>query len=499
MACIIDFYNIRDWFDSAFTNKEKEYIKKVIPILNEEDYTETSKPLFLALTDCFIRVSFLPRNIWETKLHIPVDKKVFDKALSVFYESESTPIEKHLFYNAVIDKRSFMGSIYDDPLIKKLCIEQIENSEKAREDFLAKKIKLGKHEGYSYLIRIYKSKDEKKCKELCNEAIKQGWQGGWKRTLNSIIDKEEQQQNIASGNDVIYKKRLPLEDEDFSTKYWDKNNKVFFPARDILENEEPVFFRVYNNSSLAKCENVESIEFKRGDIFVSLDSGSTIKIPMNMIMTKSYVSIDNDKFSAIFEGSDNWKVSEDYDVPDCSYMLTSFENDDDNPLLNENAPREDERNLGHGVTRTRNGFSFSLDDFDDDEFENEDFDDEESTDDSSMENWNKFFEIMNEKNDNEELLIVSIFHNDEDNDSNIQERQILSGELQEINVDDDNFTITVNDNIIEIEESLEELDVIFPEDSKNLFGLVPCTCYINGEIIDALIAFASFNEDEEEE
>ncbi len=49
------------------------------------------------------------------------------------------------------------------------------------------------------------------------------------------------------------------------------------------------------------------------------------------------------EFSAIFYGSDNWKVSVDSDVSDCKYLLTTFDQDDKNHLLNRNAPRDDIR------------------------------------------------------------------------------------------------------------------------------------------------------------
>lgn len=491
MASLIQFYNLQEWYENTFSNKEQKYIDEVIPFMSKENYANTQLPVFLALTECFIDVSFLPTEIWEKKLHIPVDTKIFNKALDVFYESESSLIEKHYFYNAVIAKRSFMDSVYHDSLIEKLCNEQIEISEAVRKELLADGIKLGNHEGFSTLIRIRKTENVEECKDLCNQAIAQGWRGGWKRTLNSLIEKEKQAKALESGNyDVeMFKKRLPLENSEFSEKYGAKNTDVYFPALRALERGDSVFFRIYSGEEVIEENELEAITFKRGDMFLTLNNGKSVKIPMNMVMDDNYIDFNHENFAASFFGSDQWRVSEESDVPMYKYMITTFKNDSQNPLLNDELPREDTVTYSNGMTVTHkeNGFSIDFGNM-----FNQDFEDDES------DNWEELIELIKERNDNEDIIFVSILSDDEDGDNR---ETIFSGNLKELNVDDDlNLEMVIDDKKIQVLETIDELDICFPEneDSK-LLGFFPCSIDIGEEYIDVIVAFGAISTDEIEE
>lgn len=482
MACLIEFYGIKDWYLKTFSEKEKVFITNVIPFLNKEDYNNISKPLYLAITDCFINVSFLPPKVWETKLHIPIDEKLFKKALEVFYESNSSPMEKHLFYNKMIEKRAFMKSVYDDPLIKQLCNEQINNSIDAKNDFLANKIKLPNHEGYSTLIRINKSSDENKYIELCKEALAQGWKGSWKRMLNYIEEKKLQEKAISEGNlDIgIFKKKLPMENEEFSKQYWDKNNNVFCPANRAIHDGREVYFLVFNNNILQSRIKVTSINFKRGDIFIELESQQNIKIPMNMELLESYIDYNHVDFSAIFFGCNKWRVSENSDVPDCKYIITTFERDDTNPLLNRNAAIDDVRvskTIFNGVTMKSDGLSTSF---------------EIAPDEVNDEIWKNFFSHIKELTDDEETIIVTVYKNQKEGTTS--DKIILQGTLTEINSDSTNFSIGIDDNIININETTDNLDLFIPDDDSSIFGYFPCTIKQEECNTDAIVFFATLKD-----
>ena len=486
MSSLIKYYSLEDWFESTFTVKESNYIKDIIPFFNNTDYPDTNKPLFLALTDCFIDVSFLPNDVWETKIHISVDEKIFDKALNVFYNSDSSILEKHLFYNAVIEKRAFMQSVYDDLLIEKLCNEHIALSEAIKMFLVENNITLGKHEGYSTLVRIYKSRNEKLCKELCNQALQQGWSGSWKRILNSIVKKREQEIAIESDqiDTQIFNKRLPLENEEFRKKYWDKNNIVYTPAFSALENNRNVYFGMFKDNERLNLISISSISFKRGDMYLTLKSGENIKIPMNMVLVDSYIDYNHENFTAIFFGSDKWKVSENSDISNQKYILTTFFNEKDNPLLNKELSRNNEDIL-------RNGISLRMNEEDVDQYV------DESEEDNTLEDWNQFFSVLEEKSESE-LIIVSVFLIDEENNENFYatENQLVSGELKEITVNDEEFSITIDDNTLKLEETIEELQVYFPDQESHTLGYFPCTICIDDDDIRVLIVFASFsNED----
>lgn len=467
MASLVEFYNIKNWYKTAFTAKEKKYIKQVIPFLSCEDYSKTEQPLCLALTDCFIDVSSLSEKIWETKLHIPVNGKIFDKALDVFYHSETTPIQKHFFYNAIIEQRSYIDSFYEDPLIERLCDEQIANSEAAKKMFLAKKVKLGKHEGYSNLIRIYKYKDINKCKRLCNDALSQGWRGQWRRMHNSMQEKEKQEELIATGTfgSQIFTKRLPLENADFNQKYWDKNNRVFFPVRKALKNNRKVYYYTLKNDTIITKETVKSISFKRGDIFLLLANGETIKIPMNMVLEKSYVDREGKQFASFFTGCDDWRVSEDSIVPDCDYMISSFEDDKNNPLINKDLILNDKQNL-----ENESILSFS----------------------NPTDKWNEFFLIVKSKNEENEVITVTIFH-DDDSDRSMDEKLLLLGDLKEIKVNKGKLRMKIDGTVIDVEDSIEDIDISFPEEGTPLFGVFSCSINMKEyRSISVVIGFGSF-------
>ncbi|MDY2843012.1 MAG: hypothetical protein SOT81_03385 [Treponema sp.] len=279
--------------------------------------------------------------------------------------------------------------------------------------------------------------------------------------------------------EIIYKKKLPLDNKEFSKKYWDKNNNVFSPANKALQNGRNVYFLIFKNDSLQSKNKVISITFKRGDIFVELESKQSIKIPMNMKMADSYIDYNHIEFSAMFYGSDNWKVSENSYVSDCKYLLTSFEQDDKNPLLNKNAPTED--------IRISKGNSFAM--ISDNHSTAFGFESDEEHD----EKWNKFFAKIKEKSDKEERIIITIYQNQEDEDIDYDEI-LLQGTLTEINADEKSFYIGIDNKIISIEETTEELDIYTSEDYSSIIGYFPCSIKKDNEVIDVIIFFSSLSE-----
>ena len=302
----------------------------------------------------------------------------------------------------------------------------------------------------------------------------------------------------------IFRKRLPLEDEDFKEKYWNKNNYVFMPANRILQRNGTVYFRVYKDNILIKNTEIISIKFKRGDLFMELKSNENVKIPMNMVLVDSFTHLTLRQVSALFKGCDKWRVSDDSDVPDCEYMITSFSDDNLNPLLNPEIPRKEQKELPNGTILqfTPNGISFrpgyyendesdeddiELDDngCDGEEYEDENFDE---TEDETLENWDRFFSILQDNNDDDKNILVTVLKKEEDKELDVKRDLLLSGQLKEFTVDDE-FKITIDDEIVEILDSLEEIDVHIPEDTTYLFGIIPCTVKIQDTITNALISF----------
>lgn len=302
----------------------------------------------------------------------------------------------------------------------------------------------------------------------------------------------------------IFRKRLPLEDEDFKEKYWNKNNYVFMPANRILQRNGTVYFRVYKDNILIKNTEIISIKFKRGDLFMELKSNENVKIPMNMVLVDSFTHLTLRQVSALFKGCDKWRVSDDSVVPDCEYMITSFSDDNLNPLLNPEIPRKEQKELPNGTILqfTPNGISFrpgyyendesdeddiELDDngCDGEEYVDENFDE---TEDETLENWDRFFSILQDNNDDDKNILVTVLKKEEDKELDVKRDLLLSGQLKEFTVDDE-FKITIDDEIVEILDSLEEIDVHIPEDTTYLFGIIPCTVKIQDTITNALISF----------
>lgn len=280
---------------------------------------------------------------------------------------------------------------------------------------------------------------------------------------------------------TVFKKKLPLENAEFSKKYWAKHNVVYRTTCKSIQRAEPVYFFIYQDEILQNRSRLFSINFKRGDIFIELENKEIVKIPMNMEMVESYIDYDHIKFSAIFYGKNQWQVSDDSDVPDCKYLITNFIDDEENPLLNDNAPRDDIRITKiEEVTVESDGLSTSL---------SIDFD----------ETWANFFALIKEKIEEEETIYVTFFHNTEDDVPDLSDTIILAGKLTEISVDENTFLIGVDNETFYIEEAIDDLEIYIPEDNSTTLGYFPCTININNQSIDTLIHFCVLDDELMEE
>lgn len=71
---------------------------------------------------------------------------------------------------------------------------------------------------------------------------------------------------------------------------------------------------------------------------------------------------------------------------------------------------------------------------------------------------------------------------------------LLQGTLTEINADENSFYIGIDNKIINIEETAEELDIYTSDNYSSILGYFPCSLKKNNEVIDVIIFFSSLSE-----
>ena len=192
----LGYYDLEEWWNSTFTDEEKEYIIKTykpmgasiggeIKILGEVlikgdiEFTSQSKIFFLVLLSSW----FSSSNSVGTGL------KIIEKVERLTIENgNNDPLDEHFAYGAMIEiyyklrdsEKSYFEKAVD------ACKSQIRISLKSKEAFLKenKGSPLPRTIGFKQLAIIYeKSKEYDSAIETCKIALEQGWAGDWEKRI----------------------------------------------------------------------------------------------------------------------------------------------------------------------------------------------------------------------------------------------------------------------------------------------------------------------------
>ncbi len=186
----LGYYNLLDWWDSAFANEEKLYIQKKYIPMGGGDLTKGT-----ILGSSATVITFLTGlQSWFTTLADEViSEKILTKAESLL--THETPIlDEHFLYGCLIEhyykKRSLDLRYYE--LAKQYCIKQITISKKTKVAFLtdADFTTLPRHKGYEQLaIILEKEKDYDHALQICLDAKKDGWNTDWDKRISTLEKK----------------------------------------------------------------------------------------------------------------------------------------------------------------------------------------------------------------------------------------------------------------------------------------------------------------------
>ena len=193
----IGYYDLEDWWNSTFTNEEKEYIINTykpmgaslggeIKILGEVlikgniGYTSHSKLLFLVFLSSW----------FSSNKSINIALKIIQQVERIIKENENNnnPLDEHFAYGAMIEiyyklrdsEKSYFEKAID------ACKNQIRISLKSKDGFLKeyKDSPLPRPTGFQQLAIIYeKSKEYDLEIETCKIALEQGWAGDWEKRI----------------------------------------------------------------------------------------------------------------------------------------------------------------------------------------------------------------------------------------------------------------------------------------------------------------------------
>ncbi len=193
----IGHYDLEDWWNSTFTNEEKEYIINTykpmgaslggeIKILGEVlikgniGYTSHSKLLFLVFLSGW----------FSSNKSINIALKIIQQVEKIIIENgnNNDPLDEHFAYGAMIEiyyKLRDSEKLYLEKAVD-ACKNQIKISLKSKEAFLKeyKNSFLPSTIGFKQLAIIHeKLKEYNLAIETCKIALKQGWAGDWEKRI----------------------------------------------------------------------------------------------------------------------------------------------------------------------------------------------------------------------------------------------------------------------------------------------------------------------------
>lgn len=181
----IGYYGLEEWWLTAFTDTERDYIKeKFKPLgLSGDSLTsgeigrtnQTAIHFLQALAGWFAKVS-----------ERVIARKIIDKAESL-KPDESNILDQHFLFSEKI-KIYYKDRVNPEFLNKAIsaCHQQIEIAPLAANKFKSKYggSQLPSHNGFEQLaIILEKQKNYQEVIDLCTQANKQGWAGNWEARI----------------------------------------------------------------------------------------------------------------------------------------------------------------------------------------------------------------------------------------------------------------------------------------------------------------------------
>jgi len=182
---LIGYFKLEDWWESTFSEQEKEYIKKKYqPLgfsslqLTEQSITSTSESAIAFLSTL--------ASWFHSPHELPIAQKILKKAEEISLQGCKSVLDAHFMYMEkikIFHKRRDINPEALDLAIK-ACKQQIAIALKAARSFKHSWGDLPAHTGYEQLAIIYdKQKKYQEAIDICKEAAMQGWAGSWKKRI----------------------------------------------------------------------------------------------------------------------------------------------------------------------------------------------------------------------------------------------------------------------------------------------------------------------------
>lgn len=190
----LGFYGLTDWWNSEFSNSEKETIlKRYIPFSLGEP---NKQPLIFGnitnTSQSKVHFLYTLSSWFKSKEYIDIALKIISKAESEV-DTNTEILDLHFLHSTQVEmyyKLRDFDSKYLNMAIE-ACIFQIELAPQAKIAF--EKVYVGplpRHKGYEQLSIIYeKNKQYKEAIMICKQAFDQKWSGDWKKRIERCKNK----------------------------------------------------------------------------------------------------------------------------------------------------------------------------------------------------------------------------------------------------------------------------------------------------------------------
>lgn len=187
---VINYYNLKDWWFSEFTDSERKNIqKKIDPVDPTDDALTEGENTYKNITPlCFLR-GLAGCFVKDKDRHLAY--KILKKAED-FVDDDSRALDVHFLYGEKINMyyrdREKPGGLRKSI---EACKQQIAYSPKAAKAFRKEyEDSLPSHRGYGQLaIILEKHQKYQLAIELCKRAEKQGWAGDWEKRIQRCAKK----------------------------------------------------------------------------------------------------------------------------------------------------------------------------------------------------------------------------------------------------------------------------------------------------------------------
>ncbi len=206
MNGLIGFYNLEEWFNSAFSEKQRQLLYDTFPAcLTQGNFSSLySFPVEL------LKIIDISNNNYRDNINDNEINDIFNCKKIIYFKAystyESVIIKKEelfIFLNLAISNFHFYKSFWDNTNeVKQLCKKCIEVSELIIPLYRERNEQLPQNLGYSELYRIERSEENwTTCLRLCQKARNEGWPGQWTRLINYCSNKIDESYSLIQDKD----------------------------------------------------------------------------------------------------------------------------------------------------------------------------------------------------------------------------------------------------------------------------------------------------------